>query len=64
MRIVVDHHRCTGNGVCVAEAPDLFDINDEGQVQILVEQLEKSRLEDAQRAAYGCPNYALAVEDE
>jgi ferredoxin len=64
MRIIVDYARCTGNAVCVAEAPDLFDITDAGHVQLLVEQPGESRLADAQRAAYGCPNCALTVENE
>jgi ferredoxin len=62
MRIVVDYNRCTGNAVCVAEAPDLFDISDDGEV-ILNEQPDQSHLEAARRAAYMCPNLALTVED-
>ena len=64
MRIVVDYTRCTGNAVCVAEAPDLFDISDGGEVQILDATPDIARRDDVDRAAYMCPNLALSVHDE
>src|SRR4030088_2666238 len=33
MRIVVDRDRCTGLGMCEAEAPDLFEVQDDGTLK-------------------------------
>jgi len=33
VRIVVDRDRCTGLGMCEAEAPDLFEVQDDGTPQ-------------------------------
>jgi ferredoxin len=36
MRIDVDRDVCQGNGVCVAIAPEYFDLDEEGTVHLLV----------------------------
>lgn len=32
MRIVADYDRCEGHGLCVDQAPDVFDLDDEGDL--------------------------------
>jgi ferredoxin len=43
MRIVVDHDRCTGLGMCEAEAPELFEVQDDGSLSVLDETLRPPR---------------------
>src|SRR5258708_415346 len=37
MRIVVDRDKCTGLGMCEAEAPDLFEVQDDGSLLVLLD---------------------------
>lgn len=43
MRIVVDRDKCTGLGMCEAEAPDFFEIDDEGTLEVLDERPSEER---------------------
>jgi ferredoxin len=62
MKIVVDHNRCAGNAVCEQEAPDLFRVDDDGELKVLESNPADARREDAERAAYMCPTRALKIQ--
>lgn len=32
MKIAADYDRCEGHGLCVEQAPDLFDLDDDGEL--------------------------------
>jgi ferredoxin len=61
MKIVADYDRCEGHGLCAEQAPDVFDLDDEGD---LVHHFEGQDLPadlkaDGQRAIDSCPVAAL-----
>ncbi len=69
-RLCVDKDLCQGNSMCVAEAPQLFDVTDQGQIYDTVELRREvvgdDDLDAARAAAASCPNGVirlLAVED-
>jgi ferredoxin len=65
MRIVVDRNLCESNGVCVRLAPDLFVIDDDDKMRLVVERPSPERLAKAQEAVAKCPRNALSlVADE
>ena len=35
MRIQTDHLKCTGNGLCAGTSPTVFDVSDDGYVEVL-----------------------------
>ena len=54
---------CQGYANCVVAAPDTYDIDDDGVVVLLKEQIpeeERGRIEEAARS---CPVSALTVEE-
>ncbi|MEU8258690.1 ferredoxin [Micromonospora inaquosa] len=64
MRITVDRDRCEGHGVCETAAPELFLIDDEGD---LVFHFEGREIPEEQRApatnsVLTCPVAALKLE--
>ncbi|MGC5031173.1 ferredoxin [Micromonospora sp. DT229] len=64
MRITVDRDRCEGHGVCESAAPELFLIDDEGD---LVFHFEDREIPEEQRApgtnaVLTCPVAALKLE--
>jgi sterol 14-demethylase len=64
VRIKVDLDLCQGHGVCVTEAPDLFEVDDSAHlVRVLVEEPDESHREALRLAAKYCPTFAIAIED-
>lgn len=60
----VDFGACQGYANCVAAAPDIFDIDDNGVVVLLKTVVEPAELARAQTAVRSCPVSALAIEDQ
>ena len=63
MRIVVDFDLCQGHGVCEGEAPEVFELDDDGCLKILQEAPSESLRESVERAARYCPTMAITIED-
>jgi ferredoxin len=63
MRVVIDTARCLGNARCVAAAPDVFDVDDdEGVVILLQASPPADRTVDVELAVRSCPTGALQIE--
>ncbi|UQX03452.1 ferredoxin [Streptomyces sp. RerS4] len=61
MKIFVDAQRCEGHGVCEEVAPELFRIDDEGDLVVLFDgdEVPPDRQEAAAGAVRVCPVNAL-----
>ena len=62
-KILVDLDACQGYANCVVAADDVFDIDDDGVVDLLkttIDDSDRSRVEEAARS---CPVSALTVAD-
>ncbi|MFF7365197.1 4Fe-4S domain-containing protein [Streptomyces sp. NPDC008125] len=64
MRVKVDQPRCVASGQCVLAAPDVFDQDDDGIVQVLVERPEAAYHEDVRESVAVCPAAAIRLEEE
>lgn len=62
MRVRVDLSRCQGYGNCVAAAPDVFDLAENGLVLLLDEEPSDDRADDVLQAEKMCPVQAITVE--
>jgi ferredoxin len=63
MRIRLDADLCQGHGTCVNEAPEVFRLEGEGPVTIVIpEPSEQLRAQVADAVRY-CPTGALALDD-
>ncbi|MEO9328095.1 ferredoxin [Gordonia aurantiaca] len=62
MRIVVDRERCGGHGRCVAVAPELFDLDDDGISLPLVDELATDQEAAAEDAIANCPQSAIRID--
>ncbi|GAB4079103.1 2-keto-4-pentenoate hydratase [Modestobacter muralis] len=63
MKITVDHERCEGFASCVVSAPDLFDLDDERNVAVVLEPVAADARALALEAAASCPVRAITVLD-
>jgi ferredoxin len=64
VRIVVDRVRCESNAVCVGIGPDLFDIDDDDELQILDEHPAEEQRSTVEAAVRLCPKQALSIEED
>jgi ferredoxin len=63
VRVSVDRQRCEGHGLCERQAPEVFALDDEGEVQSLFpgQQVPAGLTRAAQDGAAACPVAALTV---
>ncbi|TDC99506.1 ferredoxin [Saccharopolyspora terrae] len=64
MKIIVDRTKCTGLGICESLAPDVFEINDDGELVLKTEAVPDGQLADVESAVSGCPTEALRLEQD
>jgi len=67
MKVKVDLDLCQGHSVCLAEAPEIFDVVDTGdgypRVVVLLENPPEELRQKLERAARFCPNRVISIED-
>ncbi|KGH43272.1 MULTISPECIES: ferredoxin [Modestobacter] len=63
MKIEVDYKRCEGHGLCEDQAPDVFELDDEGDLiyQFEGQDVPAEHQTAAARGAAACPVAALRV---
>jgi ferredoxin len=61
MRIVVDRELCTGQAICESIAVDIFELSDDGELEIKAAMVPDGRLGEVERAVACCPNAALRL---
>ncbi|MCW2900151.1 MAG: 3Fe-4S ferredoxin [Streptosporangiaceae bacterium] len=61
MRIIVDRTRCIGLGMCQSVAADVFQVNDDGEMELRTAIVTDGRLAEVERAVACCPNEALGL---
>jgi ferredoxin len=62
MKLVVNWPLCDGNGLCVGVAPELFELDADDNLVVLVEDVTDDLLAKAQAAVRVCPKQALSIE--
>ncbi|WP_437589399.1 ferredoxin [Sorangium sp. So ce1000] len=60
MKIVVDWDRCEANAVCMRAAPEVFRVDDNDNLHVLVEDVPPELLAKVENAVRRCPKQALA----
>lgn len=61
-RIHVDTQLCQGHAMCMGEAPHLFKVDANNELQVLDSTPLMQNLEQAQQAVRNCPNQAIRIE--
>lgn len=63
-KVSVDLELCQGYANCLIEGPSLFDISDETDKAIVLNEFPGEELRaEADAAARGCPAQAIFIED-
>lgn len=61
--VQVDRERCVGSGVCESLAPEVFEIDDDGVLQVLREDPAADQLDEVRDAVQSCPARALTLAE-
>ena len=64
MRVVVDWDLCQGHGACKSEAPEVFDVDEQNSVVIVLQESPPEALRTSVLAAVKyCPTRALSIRE-
>ena len=63
MRVVVDYDLCESNALCMAAAPEVFEVRDDDFLYLLQENPPDELRPKVEEAVQRCPKQALRIED-
>jgi ferredoxin len=63
MKVRVDLDLCQGHGVCMTEAPEVFRVEGDGPVEILMAEPDEGLRAKVADALRYCPTSAISLED-
>jgi ferredoxin len=63
VRVVVDWDQCESNGLCVAAAPEVFELQDDDTLLILRETPDESLRGKVTDAVRACPKQAISLQE-
>ena len=64
MRVVVDRGLCKGHGVCMEEAPAVFQVARDGTMTVLLEHPPEEERARVGEAVKYCPTGALSILED
>jgi ferredoxin len=62
MRVVVNFDICESNALCVAEAPEVFEVNDDDILVVLDADPPPALRAKVEAAVHMCPKQAISLE--
>lgn len=63
MRVKVDRDVCEANGVCAGLVAEVFDLDDEDVLHILMPEVPQALADRVRHAVRSCPKAALHAEE-
>jgi ferredoxin len=63
MRVVVDFDQCESNALCMAAAPEVFEVRDDDYLYVLDEEPPEELRDKVVAAANACPKTAITIID-
>jgi ferredoxin len=63
MRVVVDYDLCESNAICMSVAPEVFEVDDDDNLNLLEEEPPEELRPKVEEAVRRCPKQALSIQD-
>jgi ferredoxin len=60
---VVDYDLCESNAICMAVAPEVFEVDDDDNLNLLQEEPPEELRPKVEEAVRRCPKQALSLQD-
>ena len=64
MRVVVDWDLCESNGLCMAAAPEVFEVRSDDRLYVLNENPPDSLRAKVEKAVRVCPKQAISIVED
>ncbi len=64
MKIRVDYDLCEANAICMEQAPEVFQVDEKDELNILDETPAEKLRQKVEAAVRLCPRQALALDDD
>ena len=64
MRVVVDYDLCESNALCMAAAPEVFEVRDDDQLYVLDDNPPESARPQILEAVRSCPRQAISIVED
>ncbi|MPZ13345.1 MAG: ferredoxin [Chloroflexi bacterium] len=64
IKATIDWDKCEGNGVCARVAPEVFTVDEQGNSDVLLEEVPANLRANALLAMRQCPTQAITVTEE
>jgi ferredoxin len=61
MKIQVDYDLCESNALCEAMAPEVFEVDDNDDLQLKTGETTDENIESVKRAVAACPRAAISL---
>jgi ferredoxin len=62
IKVIVDRDVCQNHGQCVFAAPQVFELDEEGELVVLDDEPDESLRDAVEEAADVCPVQAITIE--
>ena len=62
MKVVVDFDKCESNAVCMAAAPEVFEVRDDNFLYVLQEEPAEELRPKLEEAVRMCPTQAISLD--
>ena len=62
MRVSVDRTKCQGVGMCESIRPDVFELDDDGELILHEDVVAPDARDDLEQAVEACPTEALRLD--
>ena len=63
MKVRVDVKRCESNAICLALAPEVFDLDDDGLVVLRTDEVGAEMERKVRSAVEACPRAVISAEE-
>ena len=63
-KIIVDKNKCIGCGACEGFEPDVFELNDEGLAECIMDEITEDYEDLTKDAVRQCPTEAIDLTEE
>ena len=61
MRVIVDYDKCESNAMCMAIAPEVFEVRDDDFLYVLIDEPGEELRAKVEQAVKLCPKQALSL---
>lgn len=64
MKVKADYDLCEANALCESFAPDIFEVDDDDNLNLLTDEVTDENIERVKQAVAACPKAALSIVEE